>query len=313
MYVGKLPERASESKSTGRRRAEQDTRGERLRGEKESVWGGAPARRAPTQDQSISLTHPTSKIKISILSVTYFHILETKHHHQTPPNQPKLQPSTIPTMSQATTHPSRRPQKRRKFGTHTTKLTNPTTAGTSISTLNKKIRDLTRFLAKKTTLPADVRLDSERALDAFRHELKAAKNSAREDKIAEKYRMVRFFERKKASRKLDQLVRRRRDSTEADEALERLIHEAEVEVNYTVYYPRGEKYISLFRDPTGDPKVVEKRGVIKRGIERQMEMGTLGAREEEVEEDEEKVGGKRKRNVEEKEVVEEEDDFFEFS
>lgn len=127
-------------------------------------------------------------------------------------------------------------------------------------------------------------------------------------------------ERKKASRKLAQLVRRRRDSSESDEALEKAIHEAEVEVNYTVFYPRGEKYISLFRDATGDPKVVEKREVIKRGIERQMETGTLGSREEAEAEIEggkkkEKVGGKRKRDVEdeeEKEVVEE-DDFFEFS
>lgn len=129
-------------------------------------------------------------------------------------------------------------------------------------------------------------------------------------------------ERKKASRKLAQLVRRRRDSSESDEALEKAIHEAEVEVNYTVFYPRGEKYISLFRDATGDPKVVEKREVIKWGIERQMETGTLGSREEAEAEAEmeggkkkEKVGGKRKRDAEdeeEKEVVEE-DDFFEFS
>ncbi|KAH0607008.1 uncharacterized protein H6S33_002996 [Morchella sextelata] len=233
-------------------------------------------------------------------------------------------------MPPPTTHPSRarltNPHKRRKPGTHghTTKLTTPTTASTSTSTLKKKIRDLTRFLAKKTTLPADVRLDSERALDAFKHELAAAQDSAREGRMVEKYRMVRFFERKKASRKLAQLVRRRRDSAESDEALEKAIHEAEVEVNYTVYYPRGEKYISLFRDPAGDPKVVEKREVIKRGIERQMEIGTLGSREEGVDEEmeggavggkKEKVGGKRKREVEdeeEKEVVEE-DDFFEFS
>lgn len=67
-----------------------------------------------------------------------------------------------------------------------------TTSSTAV--LNKKIRDLTRLLSRtESTLPANVRLENERALEAYKHELSVVKASAQAKKLAMKYRQVRFF------------------------------------------------------------------------------------------------------------------------
>ena len=55
------------------------------------------------------------------------------------------------------------------------------------------------------------------------------------------------------------------------------MHDAEVELNYTLHYPRGQKYISLFKDPGAAAEVVAKHSSIKKNIERPMETGKLGA------------------------------------
>jgi hypothetical protein len=79
------------------------------------------------------------------------------------------------------------PQKRRKTA-HVQK------AGTSVSSLKKKVRDIERLLSRpNSTLLADARAENERALEAFKHELSIATQSKTEQKMAKKYHMVRFF------------------------------------------------------------------------------------------------------------------------
>lgn len=53
------------------------------------------------------------------------------------------------------------------------------------------------------------------------------------------------------------------------------LFDAEVTLNYTLHYPKDEKYISLFKDPGACEKVVEKRDAIKAAIAEQMRAGTL--------------------------------------
>ena len=124
------------------------------------------------------------------------------------------------------------------------------------------------------------------------------------------------------------------------EDLRQKIRDAEVELNYTLHYPRGEKYISLFKDPGTVTDAIEKRNAIKRDIEWRMEKGALGTRttegvdeDHEQEDDEErqatkaakakarkdkegKKGGKKAARNEEPEKAGgggiEDDDFFEF-
>lgn len=64
----------------------------------------------------------------------------------------------------------------------------------SVTNLKKKIRDLERLLARpNSNLTADARAENERALQAFKYELGAASKDKREQTIARKYHMVRFF------------------------------------------------------------------------------------------------------------------------
>lgn len=107
------------------------------------------------------------------------------------------------------------------------------------------------------------------------------------------------------------------------------MHNAEVELNYTLHYPRGEKYISLFKDPGNNEKVKEKRDMIKSDISRRMETGTLGARTMDEEEDlgsdqeertfkkgiqdrKQKKGKKDKQEAKADDGGIENDDFFDF-
>ncbi|KAF8543874.1 hypothetical protein BDD12DRAFT_818045 [Trichophaea hybrida] len=61
----------------------------------------------------------------------------------------------------------------------------------SATTLKKKIRDATRILQRP--LSADKRIEAERALSAFQHELSVATRARTEHKMAKRYHMVRFF------------------------------------------------------------------------------------------------------------------------
>jgi hypothetical protein len=150
------------------------------------------------------------------------------------------------------------------------------------------------------------------------------------------------LERQKATRRLNKLQKEvaAHEGDALPEDLEKRLHDAQVELNYTLHYPHGEKYISLFKDPGSNPAVVEKRDAIKKDIAQRMKDNTLGARtlergstEAEGEEEEEspepaktkkrkngdskaKEGKKSKKRKEEPENAKadtiENDDFFEF-
>lgn len=78
------------------------------------------------------------------------------------------------------------PQKRQK--THYNARTK------SVTTLKKLIRDHARLLSRENSnLTADGRLEKERALAAYNLELKNATRNKKEQDMAKKYHMVRFF------------------------------------------------------------------------------------------------------------------------
>jgi len=93
-----------------------------------------------------------------------------------------------------------------------------------------------------------------------------------------------------------------------------------------LYYPRSEKYISLFKDVGNDSKVLGKRDTIKKDIERRMVKGTLGNITADPSADREegsppersrpKKAKERKKDKQKAEKVNEQamenDDFFEF-
>ena len=63
----------------------------------------------------------------------------------------------------------------------------------SVNKIKGKIRDLTRLLERSERLPADVRIEKERALAGYRLDLNKAREEKRKKDIIRRYHMVRFF------------------------------------------------------------------------------------------------------------------------
>ena len=62
-----------------------------------------------------------------------------------------------------------------------------------IAPLKSKIRDLSRSLGHNDRMPADVRIEKERALAGYKQDLENAQNEKRRQAMIKRYHMVRFF------------------------------------------------------------------------------------------------------------------------
>ena len=166
--------------------------------------------------------------------------------------------------------------------------------------LASQIRSLEKLLKHPSSrMSANIRQEKGRELAALVLERERKKAKARATKNLGKYHMVRFVERQKCERSLKKLqktlaqiqesrklaarkaktkqkakaIEDDSDSdTDADGGailpnakeveLEQKIRQAEVDLNYTIYAPLGEKYISLF-PPTGNEKISGMSGISK--------------------------------------------------
>lgn len=107
-----------------------------------------------------------------------------------------------------------------------------------------RIHSLRKQLARGT-LPSTIQQEKERELAALVHEQAKTVNKKQVKKTLEKYHYVRFLERRKAEKKLKQLWKQQKAQGDSPELSER-IHEMEVNLNYAIYAPLGEKYVSMF-------------------------------------------------------------------
>eukprot|EP00127_Corallochytrium_limacisporum_P004052 Clim_evm101s156 gene=Clim_evmTU101s156 len=125
-----------------------------------------------------------------------------------------------------------------------------------------KIRGLERLLKNKgNDLPAVVRTSKERELEALRDSLKDKKKEDQVRKQAKKYRGVRFFERRKATRKLGKArAALKKAGDEPSPHLKNTELEALKDLCYILHYPSEVPYVSLYVDNTKDP-VAEKRRI----------------------------------------------------
>jgi hypothetical protein len=64
---------------------------------------------------------------------------------------------------------------------------------TSVNAIKKRIRDVKRRLERSENLPANIRVENERALAAYQLDLAAAEEEKTRQKMISKYHMVRFF------------------------------------------------------------------------------------------------------------------------
>lgn len=107
-----------------------------------------------------------------------------------------------------------------------------------------RIHSLRKQLARGT-LPSTIQQEKERELAALLHEQTKTVSKKQAKKTLEKYHYVRFLERRKAEKKLKQLRKQQEAQGESSELSQR-IHEMEVNLNYAIYAPLGEKYVSIF-------------------------------------------------------------------
>lgn len=136
--------------------------------------------------------------------------------------------------------------------------------------IRKKIRDVERSL-KRGNLKADMKTDHERTLLALKAQLNMNQGTTKVKKNAKKYHMVRFFERKKAIRRLKQ-ARKHLEEVQATDIRKDIkkakivVKHKEIDVAYTILFPKAEKYISLY--PNTKPEDVNKMSAsAKKGIQ----------------------------------------------
>ncbi|ODQ80810.1 hypothetical protein BABINDRAFT_34486 [Babjeviella inositovora NRRL Y-12698] len=146
--------------------------------------------------------------------------------------------------------------------------------GAGSSKLRKKIRDIERLLTKKKNLPADVRVANERSLKALKFELENSDLQNRAKIISKKYHMVRFFEKKKALRKLKQASKEMAeleanpDAEKKDLKKQRkVVKHCQVDLAYVINFSKTEKYISLYPNPKEEDAATLNNAKAKRGMQ----------------------------------------------
>src|SRR5215469_6698922 len=165
-----------------------------------------------------------------------------------------------------TTH--RQKRKRKRSGPYPSKNARPKKY--AVNPLKSRIRDLERQLSRVERLPADLRIAKERELVALQHELADTEREKNKSEMVKKYHMVRFFDRRKAERRLKMLEKQLREvdmddgqhrSKDAGEReakrrkLDEQVLRARVDLSYAVYAPLTWKYCALFpkrKDGEGD-------------------------------------------------------------
>ncbi|TRM68917.1 hypothetical protein BD626DRAFT_543852 [Schizophyllum amplum] len=124
-----------------------------------------------------------------------------------------------------------------------------------VQKIKSSLRQARRLLAKDN-INADVRNTTERRVKALEGELEKAETAKKERTLAAKYHKVKFFERQKALRKVQQLKRELTDSPD-DADLQSRLFEQRVDLNYVLHYPKLQKYISLYPSQKSDDAEAE--------------------------------------------------------
>ena len=101
----------------------------------------------------------------------------------------RLRPYDIEDNEQVPSHQERKRSKKRarKNDEHAPR---PSTA---VNHIKHKIRDLSRTLERSENLPADVRVEKERALAGYKLDLEKTEHEKKKQRMIKKYHMVRFF------------------------------------------------------------------------------------------------------------------------
>ncbi|KAG0249780.1 18S rRNA maturation protein [Mortierella polycephala] len=141
--------------------------------------------------------------------------------------------------------------------------------------LKKKLRDTLRLLSKNNKMPANIRQDHERRIEALKLQIAEKQVDQAEQKMAVKYRMIKFFESKKAERKI-KVFRRQHPDSESNEDEKKELEKLELDLAYVQHYPKTMKYISLYPVENADDAVSAKaREEVREKIRVGLESGEI--------------------------------------
>ncbi|KAK3751993.1 hypothetical protein QZH41_010959 [Actinostola sp. cb2023] len=104
------------------------------------------------------------------------------------------------------------------------------------------------FSYMQDDIPATVRVAQERMLSMLKDNLKESAREQKERKILKKYKMVKFFEKRKITRMYKSCVNDLTQCTDQQQRkeLENRLKLLKQQWNYITYFPKDDKYISLF-------------------------------------------------------------------
>ncbi|KAJ3495434.1 hypothetical protein NLJ89_g10623 [Agrocybe chaxingu] len=170
--------------------------------------------------------------------------------------------------SSSKTKPQSGPKRKQKHGKQKAVQEEPN-AVPGVQKIKAALRQTRRLLAKDK-LAADVRVEAERKLIALEGELQLAELAKKERAYAVRYHKIKFFERRKITRKIKQTLKRLDDeeSQSAKKKITAELHELRVDLNYIL-------------PPVADAaKTNAEREEVKRWVREQMAKGNLPAEPE---------------------------------
>ncbi|KAK9821038.1 hypothetical protein WJX74_004569 [Apatococcus lobatus] len=118
-----------------------------------------------------------------------------------------------------------------------------------------QVRDLTRLL-QKGTLPIKATKELTARLETLTKEHEKRQLAAREKQMSQRYHKIKFFERRKLERRIGVLRRQLTAATRAPtaknadvSALQRHLRQTQEDLQYVLFFPPAEKYVSVVKDP----------------------------------------------------------------
>lgn len=129
------------------------------------------------------------------------------------------------------------------------------------ASLKNQIRSIERLLRKD--LPSEVRVAQEKKLEGLKKQQDLHTRLAVERKVFLRDRKIKFFERRKIERRLRRLEKHLRSSS--GQVQEKEIAQLKEDLEYVKFFPKTEKYVSLFSgDDNAD--IVERRNRLRMQI-----------------------------------------------
>jgi hypothetical protein len=136
--------------------------------------------------------------------------------------------------------------------------------GSGHHSLRHRIRGLERLLARPG-LAVQAHKDKSRLLRKLRQQQGEKRQQAREARYAERYKAVRFYEQRKAERRLKAARKAAQEAGGEAGAGAARAASCEEDVAYVKWFPRHLRYVALYADPakSADNKLLARRAALR--------------------------------------------------